>query len=132
MLEKHICIGMEGYQVIWGMHVRILCRAHSQKIVMHKVRKRLTDICFHTTYILQHVYCGTVFWLHFCIDCEARDIMYLVASVRPSACPSFCQLCRVQQRAKKSYCQSMVFVCVLNNHADAVDRLLRAKPCRHF
>ncbi len=49
--------------------------------------------------------------------------MYLVASVRPSVCPTS-RLCRVQQRAKKSNYQSMEFVCVSNSRADAVDRLL--------
>ena len=39
------------------------------------------------------------------IDCEAREIMYLVASVRLFVC-----LC--VQRAKKSHYQSKVFVCV--------------------
>ena len=34
------------------------------------------------------------------------------------------QLCQVQQRAKKSHYHSKVFVCVSNNCADAVDRLL--------
>ncbi len=34
------------------------------------------------------------------------------------------QLCQVQHRAKKSHYQSMVFVCVSNNRADVVDRLL--------
>ncbi len=38
------------------------------------------------------------------------------------------RLCRVQQRTKKSnyMYQSRVFVCLSNNHADAVDRLLIA------
>ncbi len=34
------------------------------------------------------------------------------------------RLCRVQKRAKKNHYQSEVFVCVSNNLADAVDRLL--------
>ncbi len=50
--------------------------------------------------------------------------MYLVASDRPSVCPSVCQcalsrlnclgarLCQVQQRAKKGHYQSKEFVCV--------------------
>ncbi len=58
--------------------------------------------------------------------------MHLVASMRVSACLSKLScltlrawLCRVQQRAKKiHYHQSKVFVCALNNRADAVDRLL--------
>ena len=58
--------------------------------------------------------------------------MYLVASVCPSVCPSVrpsvsaltAWLCRVQQRAKKSYYQSMMFVCVSSSLADAVNRLL--------
>ena len=47
-------------------------------------------------------------------------------SVRPSVCPSVClSVCALtQKRAKKSHYQSMEFVCVSNNHADAVDRLL--------
>ncbi len=36
---------------------------------------------------------------------------------------------RVQQRAKKSHYQSRVFVCVSNNRADVVDRLLIIHPC---
>ena len=43
----------------------------------------------------------------------------VLGSVRPSV-----RLCRVQQRAKKSYYQSRVFVCVSSNRMDAVDRLL--------
>ncbi len=69
------------------------------------------------------------------IDREAREIMYLVASVRLSVRPSVrpsalsrlilgARLCRVRQRAKKSHYQSKVFVCVSNSRADAVDRLL--------
>ncbi len=56
--------------------------------------------------------------------------MYLVASVNPSVCPSsrgwtvWPRLCRVQQRAKRSHYQSEVVVCVSNNRADAVDRVL--------
>ncbi len=34
------------------------------------------------------------------------------------------RLCHVQHRAKKTHYQSKVFVCVSNNHADVVDRLL--------
>ncbi len=34
------------------------------------------------------------------------------------------RLCRVQQIAKKSHYQSMMFVCVSSNRTDAVDRLL--------
>ena len=34
------------------------------------------------------------------------------------------RLCRVQQRAKKSHYQSRMFVCVSNDRADAVDRVL--------
>ena len=51
-----------------------------------------------------------------------------LGSIRLSVCPS--PLCRVQQRAKKSHYQTMVFVCVsnnrsdANNRADAVDQLL--------
>ncbi len=64
------------------------------------------------------------------MDREAREIMYLVPSVRlslrPSIRPSVCRLCRVRQRAKKSHYQAKVFVCVLNSRADAVDRLLMA------
>ena len=66
----------------------------------------------------------------------------VLGSVRPSVCAlnvmgqghgQICgtqwsilgaRLCRVQQRAKKSHYQSKVFVCVLNNRADGVDRLL--------
>ena len=52
--------------------------------------------------------------------------MHLVASVCPSVSPSVrpfvCQF--VQHRAKKTHCQSKVFVCVSNNCADAVDQLL--------
>ncbi len=58
---------------------------------------------------------------------QNRKIMHLVASVHPSVrlsvCPSS-RLCRVQQRAKKSHYQSKVFVCVRNNHVDAVNGLL--------
>ncbi len=32
------------------------------------------------------------------IDCEAGEIMYLVASVRPSVCPFVSRLCRVRER----------------------------------
>ncbi len=60
------------------------------------------------------------------IDREAREIMYLVASVCPSVRQSIlgARLCRVQQRAKKSDYQSAEFVCVSNCRADAADRLL--------
>ncbi len=51
------------------------------------------------------------------IDREAREIMYLVASVRPSVCPSICP-------SALSHYQSKVFVCVPNSRADAADRLL--------
>ncbi len=44
-------------------------------------------------------------------------------SVRPSVRLSVLS-CWVQHRAKKSHYQSMVFGCVSNSHADAVDRLL--------
>ncbi len=49
--------------------------------------------------------------------------MYLVASVRPSVSVLGFAEC-AQQRAKKGHYQSEEFVCVSNNHADAVDRLL--------
>ncbi len=26
MLETHICIGMKGYQIIWGMHAHLTCQ----------------------------------------------------------------------------------------------------------
>ncbi len=64
------------------------------------------------------------------IDREAREIMYLVASVRLSVCPSVrlrshgWTICRVQQRVKRSHYQSVEFVCVSNSRADAVDWLL--------
>ncbi len=59
----------------------------------------------------------------------------VLGSVRPSVRPSVsaltaepsilgARLCQVQQRAKRSYYQPKVFVCVSNNHVDAVDRLL--------
>ncbi len=57
----------------------------------------------------------STFSLMIIINREAREIMYLVASVCPSV---------GQQRAKKSHYQSKVFVCVSSNHADAFDRLL--------
>ncbi len=64
--------------------------------------------------------------------------MHLVASVCLSVHPSVRQpqisgaqqsilrawLFRVQQGAEKSHYQSMVFVCVWDNHTDADDRLL--------
>ncbi len=54
--------------------------------------------------------------------------MHLVASVRlsvrPSIHPSVNALMPEQKRARKSHNQSEVFVCVSNNGADAVDRLL--------
>ena len=73
------------------------------------------------------------------IDREAREIMYLVASICPPVRLFVC-LCALSYLtrltydlkfgAKKSYYQSEVFVCVFNqwacavNCADAVDRLL--------
>ncbi len=53
----------------------------------------------------------------------------VLGSVRPSVCLSvrslpLSWLNRVQQRAKRGHYQSEVFVCVLNNRADAVDRHL--------
>ncbi len=57
------------------------------------------------------------------IDREAREIMYLVASVRPSVCLSVRLFVRLSVCAHN---QSEEFVCVSNNRADAVDRLLIA------
>ncbi len=74
------------------------------------------------------------------INSEAREIMYLVASVCPFFClsvsaltaePLGALLCRVRQRAKKSHYQSKVFVCVSNSRADAVDRLLISNGGKH-
>ncbi len=50
----------------------------------------------------------------------------VLGSVRPSVCMSvrLSVSVRVQQRAKKGHYQSEEFVCVSNNRADAVDRLL--------
>ncbi len=59
---------------------------------------------------------------NFIIDREAREMIESVASVRPSV--RQCALSQLQQRAKKSHNQFEEFVCVSNNCADAVDRLL--------
>ncbi len=50
----------------------------------------------------------------------------VLGSVRPSVRPLTAEPfdLRVVQRAKRSHYQSEVFVCVSNNHADAVDQLL--------
>ncbi len=77
-----------------------------------------------------------IFDLLIFIDREAREIMYLVASVRPSVRPSVCPSVRLYVRALlfepfvcrliawRSHYQSKMFVCVSTNRADAVDRLL--------
>ncbi len=62
------------------------------------------------------------------IDREAREIMYLVASVRPSVRPSVRR--SPLSRLKKSHYQPRVFVCVSSNRADAVDRLLMSHADR--
>ncbi len=56
--------------------------------------------------------------------------MYLVASVRPSVSQSTLGFAECSKRAKKSHCQSGVFVCVSNSRADAVDRLLIIRVLR--
>ncbi len=58
------------------------------------------------------------------IDREAREIMYLVASVRPSVCPSVCQFvrpipCCIVRIFEECKCGASAA-----NFADAVDRLL--------
>ncbi len=68
------------------------------------------------------------------IDREAREIMYLVASVHLSVSlsmaepfdlwPWFIRGSALLSAAKNSHYQSKVFVCVSNNRADVVDRLL--------
>ncbi len=80
-------------------------------------------------------------WYSVCLSTMKRGDNAL-GSVRPSVCLFVCPsspvcrisgaqrsilgawLCRTQQRAKKSYYQSKMFVCVSTNRADAVDRLL--------
>ena len=61
MLEKHISIGMEGYQVIWGRYAHVpWYTLRYYNTFSHQNKKgplRITDIWSLTTYILQNVYC---------------------------------------------------------------------------
>ena len=75
-------------------------------------------------------FCDLLIRLTVFIDRKAREIMYLVASVRPQRSRSNFWRVAVDLRgsalpsaAKRSHYQSKVFVCVSNNRADAVDRL---------
>ncbi len=120
--------------------LELYCHSRSFR-VFHRESVQLSSIALKQVLILFVSYIKKIKEVRvpLFIDREAREIMYLVASVRPSVRPFVCpsspvwtiwplilgaRLCRVQQGAKKSHYQSKMFVCVSNNRADTVDRLL--------
>ena len=60
---------------------------------------------------------------HIFINCKAKEIVYLVASIRQSVRPSVCLSVCLSNLSRMNGL-TKIFVCVSTNCADAVDRLL--------